>query len=94
MDYQEFQAKIAEEIKGYLPEKYADAVVRVEQITKNNGVTLDALQVMLPGEYMAPSIYLNDFYGQHRDGRSMENILAQIGKSGKSVRCQIGRAHV
>ena len=29
MDYQEFQAKIAEEIKGYLPEKYADAVVRV-----------------------------------------------------------------
>ena len=80
MDYQEFQAKIAEEIKGYLPEKYADAVVRVEQITKNNGVTLDALQVMLPGEHMAPSIYLNEFYGQYQDGRSMENILAQIGK--------------
>lgn len=80
MDYQEFQAKIAEEIKGYLPEKYTDAVVRVEQITKNNGVTLDALQVMLQGEHMAPSIYLNEFYGQYQDGRSMENILAQIGK--------------
>ena len=49
MDYQEFQAKIAEEIKGYLPEKYADAVVRMGQITKNNGVTLNALQVMFPG---------------------------------------------
>ena len=75
MNYQEFQEQIMENIKEYLPESYADSLVHIQQVQKNNGVLLDGLNIVLPEENVSPTIYLNDYYKHYRAGREMEDIL-------------------
>lgn len=78
MNYQEFQEQIMENIKEYLPESYADSLVHIQQVQKNNGVLLDGLNIVLPEENVSPTIYLNDYYKHYRAGREMEDILQEI----------------
>lgn len=78
MNYQEFQEQIVESIKEYLPERYADSLVHIQQVHKNNGVLLEGLNIVLPEENVSPTIYLNDYYNHYRAGREMEDILQEI----------------
>ena len=48
MNYQEFQEYIKGEIKDYLPKEYQDARVTIDTVTKNNGLKLDGLSILLP----------------------------------------------
>ena len=43
MDFEEFKASVADQIKDYLPEKYADATVALQDVTKNNDTVLTGL---------------------------------------------------
>ena len=78
MNYQEFQNQILENIKEYLPEKYADAAVFIQQVQKNNGVLLEGLSITIPEENVSPVIYMNYYYNQYRTGRELEDILLEI----------------
>lgn len=65
MNYEMFQDALAEEVKRLAGE---GAVVSLQQMQKNNGVTLYALCIQKEGENLAPLIYLDGFYQRYRKG--------------------------
>ncbi len=78
MNYDEFKQEVADRIKEFLPEKYADAEVSIQSVVKNNDQKLDGLMIKLEESNIAPNIYLNQFNDQHENGRDMDDILAAI----------------
>ena len=80
MNYLEFQKQIEENVLDYLPDKYADALVQMQQVRKNNGVMLDGISILRPGDNAAPTIYLNDYYRHYQYGRELDDILQEIAK--------------
>ena len=56
MDFEEFKASVAEQIKDYLPEKYADATVNLQDVTKNNDTVLTGLLIRTEDSNIAPNI--------------------------------------
>ncbi|MCR4946395.1 MAG: DUF5688 family protein, partial [Lachnospiraceae bacterium] len=78
MDFEEFKASVAEQIKDYLPEKYADAEVSIQDVTKNNDQQLSGLMIKMEDSNIAPNIYLENFFEQYADGRDMADILQNI----------------
>ncbi len=78
MNYDEFKNEILSKIKDFLPEKYADAEVSIQQVVKNNDQKLDGLTIRLDDSNVAPNIYLNKYFEQYEDGKSMDEILADI----------------
>lgn len=80
-DRNEFYSKIQENIKDYLPEEYAGADVRVRDVLKNNDTVMNALTLIIPGEKLAPTIYLNQVYEKHLEGCPDEEIMKKIAET-------------
>lgn len=80
MTYEEFKDEIKDELKEYLPEKYQDADIVMSPVIKNNDTVLDAISIREPEINIAPSIYINQFYEDYQNGRSMDSILSAIVK--------------
>ena len=78
MDFEEFKNSVADQIKDYLPEKYADATVDLQEVTKNNDTVLTGILIKTEESNIAPNIYLEGFFEQYQDGRDMDDILQNI----------------
>lgn len=78
MDYEEFKQQVAEQIKDFLPEKYADAKVTISQVIKNNDRILDGLMVNALDSNQSPIVYLNLYYDQLKDGEAFSSLLSEI----------------
>ena len=78
MDFEEFKNSIADQIRDYLPEKYEDASVSLQEVTKNNDTVLTGLLIRTEDSNIAPNIYLENFFEQYQDGREMDDILQNI----------------
>ena len=75
MDFEEFKASVAEQIKDYLPEKFADAEVHVDQFQKLNTAYL-GMQVKREDQMVVPNINLNGMYAQYQEqGHTMAAML-------------------
>lgn len=55
-----------------------DTPVRIQTVLKNNSVHLDALTILPEGENLSPSIYLNEYYEQYREGKPLPSIVSEI----------------
>ena len=75
MVYETFLQTITDRLQVDLGEEYQ---FTLRPLPKNNGVTLDGLTIQGPGAPLAPTIYLNPYYEQHRRGMGMDEILADI----------------
>jgi len=75
MEYNTFlesiRAALAAKITG-------DCQITVRTIPKNNGRMMDGISIQCPGEPMAPTIYLNSYYEQYQNGKSIEDIISDI----------------
>ena len=78
MDFEEFKNSIADQIRDFLPEKYEDASVSLQEVTKNNDTVLTGLLIRTEDSNIAPNIYLENFFEQYQDGREMDDILQNI----------------
>lgn len=78
MNYQEFKDFIKGNIKNYLPKKYQEAEVEIQEIPKNNDLKLDGLVVKLPEYNICPSIYINDFFKEYEQGMELSSILEEM----------------
>lgn len=78
MEYKDFVEQVKEQIKDYLPEKFADAEVDVRQVVKNNDRVLDGLIIRTDESNLSPTIYLNPYFEQLRQGDGMDDIVAMI----------------
>lgn len=52
--------------------------VRINHIIKNNGRELDGLVILEKDCSVSPTIYLNQYYEQHRNGRELSEIVNEI----------------
>ena len=78
MDFEEFKTSVADQIRDYLPEKYADATVALQDVTKNNDTVLTGLLIRTEDSNIAPNIYLENFFEQYQDGEDLGSILQHI----------------
>lgn len=78
MEYRDFVEQIKNQIQDFLPVKFADATVEVNQVVKNNDCVLDGLLIKTEESNIAPTIYLNPYYKQIQDGAELDDVLTQI----------------
>lgn len=55
-----------------------EATVSIHDVTKNNGVVLTGLTFSKKDVNISPTIYLENFYKEYQEGKSMEGILEEI----------------
>ena len=77
MNYSEFIEAVRCEVMEILSRE-GKVSVKVQRITKNNGVELDGLMVLRPDSNVSPTIYLNDFYNQYQNGRKFGIVVNDI----------------
>lgn len=63
--YSEFMEYIKENVTDYLPERFEEAEISIQQVVKNNDVVLDGLSIRNPDSNLSPNIYLNPLYEQY-----------------------------
>lgn len=78
MDFEEFKSEVVDRITDFLPEKYADADVTLQEVTKNNDRQLTGLLIRTEDSNITPNIYLESFFDQYQDGKDMGDILENI----------------
>lgn len=75
MSYEDFK-KI---ILRMLEEKVSQLCqIELKEVRKNNGVTLDAVNMHISGGNLSPCIYLNEYYKDHMNGRGIDSIVDDI----------------
>lgn len=77
MEYEAFKKRITDGIIRYLPKKYADASVKVENRLTLNGVRQDCLTIEQKG-WAGQWFLLEAYYQQAEDGRKMRDIMKAI----------------
>lgn len=67
------------EIKAAVQKRLGDGYeIQIQQIRKNNGVLLDGLIIWKEKNSVAPTIYLNSYYMDYSQGKSIDKILEDI----------------
>ncbi len=82
MVYETFLNTVTSHLQAALGEDYQ---LTIRPLPKNNGVILDGLTISGPGIDMAPTIYLNPYFEQFRQGMKMPEILSDILKLYRSA---------
>lgn len=68
-----------ETVKAAMEAMYSDGyTVRLQKVQKNNGMVLNGLTIQKVGVNIAPTIYLDSFYEEYRNGRTLESIVNAI----------------
>jgi hypothetical protein len=78
LTFGEFVDEVRKSIKDYLPERFSDADVHVDQFQKLNTSYL-GMQVKREGQMVVPNINLNGMYAQYQEqGHTMAAMLTMI----------------
>lgn len=80
MGFEEFKNLVKESIIQWLPERFQEATISFQVVTKNNNLRLTGMNIMLPNKNIAPTIYLEGFFEKYQKGEAVEDILEQIAK--------------
>jgi len=75
MNYNEFKDALVSLIKEQLDASYS---VTLQSVTKNNGISLDAIVIKTKDTNIAPSLYINHLYPAYQNGESLNNIAMQL----------------
>lgn len=75
MNYQEFVGSVTGFLRESLP---CGTRLELIPLEKNNGVVMDGLSIRRKGQSVAPTIYLEAYYRDYLDGRSLRGIYDQI----------------
>ena len=68
----------AMELKTAVDVQLKDREIKVQDFTKNNGVILKGMVIKEKNNPVAPTIYINKFYEQYKDGTSIDDICESI----------------
>ena len=78
MNRKDFFEYVKDNVKDYLPEKYADANIYLQEVVKKNGLTLTAVVIPAKDTNITPNVYLDSFYQEYRNGKSPEPLKSKI----------------
>ena len=77
MTYENFLTAITQSVQEAMGQEYR---VLLHHVLKNNATPMDGISILRIGEKASPTIYLNDFYKELIEGRSIAEITAKIKK--------------
>lgn len=75
LSYREFVNSVEEQLR-----RSTDKKLERKQITKNNGIQMDAILLLKEGEKIAPTIYLNEHYQRYLEGEELDEVVKCIRK--------------
>ena len=75
MNYEAFKEALVKETGRQAGESYQ---VSLQKITKNNGISRDAVSICRKDRKVAPVIYLESFYEQYRKGSWVVRVCADM----------------
>lgn len=75
MEYNQFLLKVQMEVQEQLGE---GVDVKIRRVIKNNDTVLEGLVVGKQQEHFAPTIYLNPYFEELKQGMEMQEIIGQI----------------
>lgn len=68
-----------EHVRQHLQEHLGNGcTITIHKIPRNNGKLMDGLSILMPGTQMAPTVYLNPYFEQYREGMSMDAVIQDI----------------
>lgn len=76
MNYDQFKEHVVTHLKEIYPEDHYEITVR--KIAKNNGVILDGLCIFPRGECASPTLYLEPYYEQYKNGSILADVLSRM----------------
>ena len=68
----------AEAIKVGFEEAHPECSVMVHKVTKNNNLVLTGISIRSREVNIAPTIYMDDYYNDYKNGRPVMDIIAEI----------------
>lgn len=68
----------ADVVKAGLEEAHPECCVMVHKVTKNNNLVLTGISIRSKEVNLAPTIYMDGYYNDYKNGRPMVEILAEI----------------
>lgn len=75
MNYNDFLQELLRQLSPLFPE---NTIISSQQIHKNNDITWEALVIHEPGCNISPTIYLDSYYKQYKQGMSLDEICHVI----------------
>ena len=77
-NFEDFCDYVQMSIKDHLPVEQQDAKVTINNVMKNNGLTLHGVVVHPEGQCVAPTIYLEGFFKQDEGGADLDSVMDKI----------------
>ena len=77
-NFEDFCDYVQMSIKDHLPVEQQDAKVTINNVMKNNGLTLHGVVVHPEGQCVAPTIYLAGFFKQYEEGADLDSVMDKI----------------
>lgn len=78
INFEEFQEYVGNVLPEKLPENLRNATVSIKKVEKNNGVILHGLCVLPEGSNIAPTVYLEGYFGMYEEGVSLNEVVDRI----------------
>ena len=78
MNLNDFANYIAHEVKGYLPPDYQEAKVEINNIVKNNDISLCGISIRRDEEQVVPLIYVDDLYDRYVMGEDPSILVEEV----------------
>ena len=68
----------ADVVKVGLEEAHPECCVMVHKVTKNNNLVLTGISIRSKEVNLAPTIYMDSYYNDYKDGRPVSEIIAEV----------------
>lgn len=81
MNYTNFQEVIINKVQEVFFDQLENSTVSIKTVKKNNGTKLTGLTIVSKNSKIVPVIYLESFYDDYKNGKSLEEITNNIGKA-------------
>ena len=75
MNFDEFIARVVDEMRSRLLRQGDGSDIRVNKVLKNNGVELTAMNVCKSSEEVCPTIYLDPFYRDYEQVMDFDVVM-------------------
>lgn len=75
MTYETFKETLLAELSGHFP---PDTTIKIHSIPRNNCVSVDGLTILESGFYIAPTIYIQEYYTQLQKGTPFLTVFKKI----------------
>ncbi len=78
MNYEKFTKEVKRGLEKLVQEKLDEGIVVIRNVTKNNNVRMRAVSIMRKCDKATPTIYLREYYNEHKHGKDIADICNEI----------------